>query len=299
MPARHHLHRPSSTTRAVARWLAAGTVATAPWLVAQAAPLPPLGGRSLAVVTTDRICNGNANPNGTLIGCVVTSDAAVSALGLMDAFGAQGAGSITATPHGADLRALARAVVVRGGQIGDPVGVTVVQFDMFTVQGPKATVPLSVVMDLNAEITLAGPAPIVTGTMAGQFGMRAGASSDGYNALTDRLDPNRRVFRSIPYGSSVRGLLISSVVDDLSHGIFNVPVGTPFEFGFEATVFNRNLDTSASLHWSFSLPEGYTMTSARGLSVNLPAVPEPAHWMLMLGGLAALAGWRRVRGRAC
>ena len=72
-------------------------------------------------------------------------------------------------------------------------------------------------------------------------------------------------------------------------------MGTAFEFGYELTLFLRNLQGTADLGWSFSLPEGYTMTSARGLAVNLPAVPEPAHWALMLGGLAMLGACHRLR----
>ncbi len=221
MPGNRPSTRLSTVARAALRSVAIGTAAAAPWLAVFAAPLPPLGGRDLAVVTTDRMCNGNANANATLIGCVVTSDASVSAPGMMNAHGSEGSGSIVATAQGADMRAMSRAVVTQGGQIGDPVGVTVVQFDMFTVQGPTATAPLSVIMDLDATIERAGPAAIVTGGMAAQVGLRAGASSSSYNSLTDRLDPNERIFRSIRYATGVRGLLMS-VVDDRSSGIFTV-----------------------------------------------------------------------------
>ena len=57
------------------------------------------------------------------------------------------------------------------------------------------------------------------------------------------------------------------------------------------------LDTSLSFsaRIEYSLPDGYVLTSARGLSVNAP-VPEISSWILMLAGLASLVVMRPVRG---
>lgn len=263
--------------------------------LATASPMPEVGGRSIALVTTQYVCNGVNS--GASVPCPLTTDASLSVEGLVSPLGHSVSGQAEARRDGASAQVTSAAVRLPGGQTFDLAAISLVQFDQLLVQGPTATVAMQVTLDLEAAASLVSGAPFVDGSVVGTAGFRAGGSGSDWQTLSDRLDVRDRVFLNGRIASPSRGLT-GPLVDLQDTRSYQVPVGTAFEFGYELTLALRNLQGTADMGWSFSLPEGYIMTSARGLAVNLPAVPEPAHWMLMLGGLAALAGWRRWRGQA-
>ena len=289
-----HPANPSSASRPGGLRRLTGTLGLLVPALAAAAPMPE-GSRSIALVTTQYVCYG-INSGGS-VPCPLTTDASLSVSGLVSPLGHSVSGQAEARRDGASAQVTSAAVRLPGGQTFDLAAISLIQFDQFLVQGPTATVAMQVTLDLDATASLVSGAPFVDGIVAGQAGFRAASSGPDWQTLTDRLDFRDRLFLNGRIASASRGLT-GPVVDLQGTRSYQVPVGTAFEFGYELTLFLRNLQGTADMGWSFSLPEGYTMTSARGLAVNLPAVPEPAHWMLMLGGLAALGAWRRWRGQA-
>ena len=78
--------------------------------------------------------------------------------------------------------------------------------------------------------------------------------------------------------------MIQPVTNSTDYGSITATTGIPFEYGFELALSSMNTAMDFSARVEYSLPAGYTLTSTRGLAVN---VPEPAAWALMLAGLAA------------
>jgi hypothetical protein len=76
----------------------------------------------------------------------------------------------------------------------------------------------------------------------------------------------------------------------------NVTVGTPFSLAYQIQLFSSNLNGTFDFFNTgvidFTLPPGYTITSAGGFG---PPVPLPGSVVLMGSGLLRLVGiaWKR------
>ncbi|WP_457428064.1 hypothetical protein [Roseateles sp. P5_E7] len=168
-----------------------------------------------------------------------------------------------------------------------------VQFDQFLITGPTATVNVGVTVTIDGTSVRSAPGLVLTNYIF-ISGNRSPAPSASANSIADRIsnDSARDVLafgRTATFGGGVTQPSLHRV-DSAS---FTAVVGTPFERGFEFALSTLNTSLSFTARVEYSLPDGYTLTSARGLAVN--AVPENGSWALMLAGLAGLASLRLVR----
>lgn len=269
--------------------IAAGLLAVA--AAAQAAPLAPEVDRELVFLTVDHIC-GTGLDTVTLRPCEATNGAALDTAAYLSPLGAAASGHLAAHVDGFDGRLLTAST---NNAVGAGL-VTAIQFDDLTVTGPTPTVQVGVKLTLQGT-TAASNARPVRGNLGFVAGRRAPSPSPGWTTFTDRIDSVTRIQILDTTASPGQGVTKPSFLAQ-TNGSFLAQVGVPFEYGFEFTLAGMNTAMDFSARVEYSLPAGYTLTSTRGLAVNVTPVPEPGTWALMLAGLAAVAGSARRRAAA-
>lgn len=273
---------PAPATRRLHRWCPAFALAlgAAACGGAGAAPIAPDAQRQLGVYAPGTECAQTSD--GAWIPCATTTDATLG-LAVTGYWGAQ---VIASAAVGMDsMAAHLQGITRHGWDVGMPV-MDLVQFDQITVTGPTATVQIGV----HAHIVGTG-APsngdYAYGTWTFAIGARNPAPAADYNHYGDWLAVGGRVLQDSQQMWSASIGAVHPAVDEMLAATLNVSTGQAFELGSELTISVLNLDVSFSqVQWSFDVPDGYALTSTRGLSVG--AVPEPGGTAMMLAGLAAL-----------
>lgn len=256
------------------------TVVTVGWSCAGAAPIGPDTLRQIGVYAPATECAQTSN--GNWMPCAVTTEASLN----VAVIGYWGAQVIASATVGADnLQAHLQGITRHNWDVGMPV-MDLVQFDQITVTGPTGTVQIGV----HAHIVGSGApsnSDYANGTWTFAMGVRNPSPVADYVHYDDWLAPAGRVLQfSQQMWSATTGAVHPSVDESLS-ATMTVASGQAFELGTELTISVLNLNVSFSqVQWSFDVPEGYQLTSTRGLSVG--AVPEPGGLAMGLAGLAGL-----------
>ena len=154
--------------------------------------------------------------------------------------------------------------------------------------------------DLGSSQTLKG-----NGTVAGNVAAPVGAivapgESIGALTVSGNATLGGTLDAEFDGSSNAADLLaVSGVLDVSSASLSLTNLGAPSPIGTYV------LATYASLNGTFTaitgMPSGYAIDyhyagANSGNSIAL-VVPEPATWMLMLLGVLAICGWRRLRNR--
>jgi hypothetical protein len=164
-------------------------------------------------------------------------------------------------------------------------------YDTYTLSGPAATVPITVAFNLVGDTNRTSTFAIFT--VRAQIGTWTQAPTTIDN-------------RVVPFGVSsdafhqvgVVGSSPTSFHTDITaiHNQ-NVTAGAPFSLAYQIEIFSSNLGGTFDFFNTgvidFTLPPGYTITSAGGFG---PPAPLPGSVVLMGSGLLSLVGiarWRR------
>lgn len=255
---------------------------------AWALPLASSVTREINFVSDHSTCTGLLPLGGDSVSCTLTNGADLTA-SFADYYGSPSSGSAHVFVNGMDMH-----LSVTSTRSTVPTSVIdAVQFDQFMITGPTPTVQVGVTVTLDGTTVRNGSGFVLT-SYTFISGKRSPAPSASANSYADRIsnDPSRDVLafgRTATFGGGVTQPILHRV-DAAS---FTAVVGTPFERGFEFGLSSLNTSLSFSARIEYSLPAGYTLTSARGLMVN--AVPENGSWALMLAGLVSLGGMRLAR----
>lgn len=270
------------------RHMALACLAAAGMGTAQALPLEASVTREINFVSTRSMCTGLLPLGGDNMSCSLTNGANLTAA-FADYYGSPSSGSAQLFADGVDMSLSATTT----RSTAPTSSFDAVQFDQFMITGPTPTVQVGVTVTIDGSSARNGPGFVLTSyTLIS--GKRSPAPSASANSLGDRIsnDPSRDV---LAFGrtATLGGGVTQPTLHRVDTASFTAMVGTPFERGFEFAMSSLNTSLSFSARIEYSLPAGYTLTSARGLLVN--AVPENGSWALMLAGLAGLAGLRQAR----
>jgi hypothetical protein len=254
---------------------------------AQALPLDPSVTREINFLGEHSMCTGLLPLGIDSMSCTLTHGAMLTAA-FADAYGSPSGGSAQVFVNGVDMSLSASTA-----RTAPTVYFDAVQFDQFLITGPTPTVSVGVTVTIDGTSARNGPALVLTNYIF-ISGKRSPAPSASANTYADRIsnDSTRDVLafgRTATFGGGVT----QPVTHRVEVASFTAMVGTPFERGFEFALSTLNTSLSFSARVEYSLPAGYTLTSARGLLVN--AVPENGSWALMLAGLIGLGGLRLAR----
>ena len=274
----------------VARWWCRSAVGMVALLAAGAAPALPLDAgvtRELNFLSNRATCLGVLPLGGDLMSCTLTHDDTLVAGPYADPYGSPAGGGARAFVNGLDAHVTATTT-----RFTAPDGcIDAVQFDQVTVTGPTPTVDVGVNVTLTGTTAQNAAGYVLTGyTFA--VGSRSATPNPSTNSLGDRIDLATRSVLVFGRTATLTHGLTEPVTNRTGIGGFLATVGTPFEYGFELTLESLNTTMDFSARVEYTVPVGYTLTSTRGLAVN---VPEPGSWALMLAGFAALPLLRRRR----
>lgn len=255
---------------------------------AWALPLASSVTREINFVSTHSMCTGLLPLGGDNMSCTLTNGADLTAA-FADYYGSPSSGSAHVLVNGLDMSLSATTTP----STAPTSSFDAVQFDQFLITGPTPTVQVGVTVTLDGSTARNGSGFVLT-SYTFISGKRSGVPSASANSLADRIanDPSRDV---LAFGrtATLGGGVTQPALHRVDSASFTAVVGTPFERGFEFALSSLNTSMSFSARVEYSLPAGYTLTSARGLLVG--AVPENGNWALMLAGLAGLSGMRRLR----
>lgn len=166
------------------------------------------------------------------------------------------------------------------------------QFDTMLVQGPGSGVQLNLAVRVQ---TVAEDRPNLSQLRWGlHFGWRKNHAPCGCAADLE-IDPMGWIPASGSPWTYSWGA-VQNPSDTQYTGSIWVPVGQAFDLGTKAYIDMAGLKLDVDIRWDYALPDGYSMTSARGLHVNTSPVPEPATAWLWLAALPLWAA-RRLRNR--
>lgn len=277
-------HPPVGLRRLMA-WACLGACTSAAW----ALPLDPGVTREIDFVSYRSMCTGLLPLGGDNMSCTLTHGAGMAA-SFADYYGSPSGGSAQLYANGVDMKLSATTTRFTAPD----ADLDAVQFDQFTITGPTPTVNVGVKVTIDGSSVQSAPGYVLTSYtfISGQRSPTPNASAD---SLGDRIrnDSTRDVL-AFARTATLGGGILEPVTHRVETASFTAAVGAPFERGFEFVLSTLDTSLSFSARIEYSLPDGYTLTSARGLSVNAP-VPESARWALMLVGLAGLAGLRLQR----
>ncbi|KQV48176.1 hypothetical protein ASC95_19670 [Pelomonas sp. Root1217] len=281
----HNLLSPAPRLDAL---VAAACLAAACTGAAHALPLAPTVTREINFVSTRSMCTGLLPLGGDNMSCTLTNGAQLTA-SFADPYGSPSSGNAQLFADGVDMSLSATTT-----RSTAPTSIfDAVQFDQFTITGPTATVNVGVKVTIDGA-TARNSGGFVLTSYTFISGNRSATPSASANSTGDRIsnDPTRDV---LAFGrtATLGGGITQSILHRVDTASFTGVVGAPFEHGFEFVLSSLNTTMSFSARVEYSLPAGYTLTSLRGLHVNV--VPENGSWALMLAGLAGLAGLRLLR----
>ena len=205
------------------------------------------------------------------------------------------AASLSPTSMHAALHSLPAPAKVRGQYIPGGAGVLIgVRFDDFTVSGPSPTVQIGV--SIHSE----GSADRIAGSISRAvwgvaIGFRNPASFSCGCIASDFL--GGKIVRDGGTFFSTSSGPDAASVNQTATGVFTANVGSPFELGYEFDLlgFQSNIAFGNTFSVDFSVPDGYTLTSRGGLSVNVAPVPEPSTYALLVAGLLTIGAIARRR----
>ncbi|WP_457325385.1 hypothetical protein [Roseateles sp. P5_E11] len=272
------------------RFMAVACLATACSSATWALPLAPGVTREINFVSDHSTCTGLLPLGGDSVSCTLTNGADLTA-SFADYYGSPSSGSAHVFVNGMDMH-----LSVKSTPSTVPTSVIdAVQFDQFMITGPTPTVQVGVTVTLDGTTARSASGFVLT-SYTFISGKRSLTPSASANAVADRIanDPSRDV---LAFGrtATFSGGVTQPTLHRVDSASFTAVVGTPFERGFEFAMSSLNTSLSFSARVEYSLPVGYTLTSARGLAVN--AVPENGSWALMLAGLVGLGGLRLAKSR--
>lgn len=271
------------------RLLAAACLAAASSGATQALPLDPGVTREINFLSYRSMCTGLLPLGGDNMSCVLTHGPDLTA-SFADYYGSPSSGSAHLFANGLDMNVSATTTRFTAPD----ANLDAVQFDQFTITGPTPTVSVGVKVTIDGTSVQSAPGYVLT-SYTFISGQRSPTPNPSANSMGDRIsnDPTRDVL-AFARTATLGGGILEPVTHRVETASFTAPVGASFERGFEFVLTTLDTSLSFSARIEYSLPAGYSLTSARGLSVNAP-VPENSSWALMLGGLAGLAGLRLAR----
>lgn len=254
---------------------------------ARALPLDASVTREINFLAEHSMCTGLLPLGIDSMSCTLTHGASLTAA-YADAYGSPSGGRAQVFVNGVDMSLSATTA-----RTAPTVYFDAVQFDQFMITGPTPTVNVGVTVTIDGT-SVRNAAGLVLTNYTFISGKRSPAPSASANSYADRIsnDSTRDV---LAFGrtATFSGGVTQPVTHRVETASFTAMVGTPFERGFEFALSTLNTSLSFSARVAYSLPEGYTLTSTRGLLVN--AVPENGSWALMLAGLVGLRLLRRSR----
>ena len=275
------------------RFIVAACAAAACSGVARALPLDPSVTREINFLSDHSMCTGLLPLGGDNMSCTLTHGATLTAA-FADYYGSPSSGSAQVFANGLDMSLSATTTRFTAPS----AYFDAVQFDQFMITGPTSTVQVGVKVAMDGSTAQSAAGYVLT-SYTFISGNRSPTPNASANSLADRIsnDPTRDV---LAFGrtATLGGGVIQPATHRVETASFTAAVGTPFERGFEFALSSLNSSLSFSARIEYSLPAGYSMTSARGLLVNAP-VPENGSWALMLAGMAGLAGFRLTRLTQC
>jgi PEP-CTERM motif len=256
----------------------------------QAIPLPANTPRYIAVVSIEEACSGGNSA--LLLVCGSSTNGAID-LSLSGSSGRQITAGVQSSPDGFALSlASVPGASFRGTALGQTAILSVVQFDDFIVTGPTPTV------DITVTGRVVGTTENLAGPSSGNWVFRVGQFNASHN-------PDLSAYGDWVLPSPVSGFQTLFVAPETPMNpqpnwtgsqTMQVTTGQSFAMGLHFAVQLLSLRAQFSeVSWSFDVPDGYQLASANGLSVNIPAVPEPATWALMLAGMGVVGAWARRR----
>lgn len=184
--------------------------------------------------------------------------------------------------------------------------------DTLTFHGAGPSVLVEMAMLVDGTFAMSGTAGGTISVTVNAL-MRLQANSPTYPDASSNLHLDR--FYQTGFANTIDGYVNGSPGSYLDKSLdgatalllLSVLMPTERPISFTASLSNVNnvaapllvfdSDFSHTAQVSMALPEGYGFTSASGVFLSTPPVPEPASPLLMLAGLAAIAGGlRRRRG---
>lgn len=253
--------------------------------------LPADVGQRIQVVSSQEAC---VDGGSTAVQICASSDSGSLSANLTGSFNRQISAQVSSNMNGfvASFASIPGATA-RGTLLPQSAILSMVQFDDFIVSGPTPSVEIGVV----GRVT--GTSSNLAGASTGDWVFRIGARNPTPSAeLTTYGDwvlgvPVHR-YESL---YTLPDTAVNATPNWTTTQTMLVQTGQSFELGLHFATYLLSVGTSFSeISWSFDVPQGYQLTSARGLAVNVSAVPEPQTLLMLLAGLAVVGvGARRMR----
>lgn len=163
------------------------------------------------------------------------------------------------------------------GQQGYLVGAS---FYDVMVSGPSPTVAIGV--SIHSSGTASRNPGFSDAAWGVAVGFRNPNPNPSYDYADDFLDSSTRIVTDTGHFFNPVNTNYTSI-DSTRTGYFTANVGGPFELGYMFTLSGlaANIDFGNTFTIDYIVPNGYTLT----FNSADAAVPEPATWALMIGGL--------------